>query len=258
MYEIEQSTSLVVPFFCHDENGDGVGSLLDGGFTKRISKNGGAFGAMTVTITELENGWYYITLSTSHSDTLGILTIVFTHASCKQVNLQWRVVEKVVGNTLFDGITSVAEWLGLIAGKQTGDATARTELRATGVGSGTFDETVDSQEAVADSIFDPTTDEVDADVVKIAGVGAAASLLALTVQTAINGNAVTGTLSTTQATTNLTGYTIDQLIGRTIIWTSGDADGEATDITDYVVANGLISFTAITIAPANGDTFVIF
>lgn len=50
----------------------------------------------------------------------------------------------------FTGITSVAEWLGLIAGKQVGDATARTEIRATGAGSGTFDETTDSIEAIRD------------------------------------------------------------------------------------------------------------
>lgn len=51
---------------------------------------------------------------------------------------------------IFAGITSLAEWLGLIAGKQAGDSTARTEIRATGAGSGTFDETTDSQEALRD------------------------------------------------------------------------------------------------------------
>lgn len=50
----------------------------------------------------------------------------------------------------FTGITSLAQWLGLIAGKQTGNSTARTELRATGAGSGTFDETTDSVEAIRD------------------------------------------------------------------------------------------------------------
>ncbi|MFQ5472048.1 MAG: hypothetical protein ACE5FA_04080, partial [Dehalococcoidia bacterium] len=55
-----------------------------------------------------------------------------------------------ITSTLFSGITSLAEWLGLIAGKQTGDTTARTELRATGAGSGTYDETTDSQEALRD------------------------------------------------------------------------------------------------------------
>lgn len=73
----------------------------------------------------------------------------------------------------------------------------------------------------------------------------------------ITGAAATGTLSTTQATTNLTGYADDQLIGRVIIWTSGAAEGEGTDITDYANASGLLTFTALTTAPGNGDTFKI-
>lgn len=56
-----------------------------------------------------------------------------------------------ITSTLFTGITSLAEWLGLMAGKQTGNSTARTELRATGAGSGTFLETTDSLEAAADA-----------------------------------------------------------------------------------------------------------
>lgn len=55
-----------------------------------------------------------------------------------------------ITSTLFSGITSLAQWLGLMAGKQVGNTTARTELRATGAGSGTFDETTDSQEAIGD------------------------------------------------------------------------------------------------------------
>ncbi len=55
-----------------------------------------------------------------------------------------------ITSALFSGITSMAQWLGLIAGKQTGNSTARTEVRATGAGSGTFDETTDSQEAIRD------------------------------------------------------------------------------------------------------------
>ena len=61
-----------------------------------------------------------------------------------------------ITSTLFSGITSLAEWLGLIAGKQTGDATARAEVRATGAGSGTYDETTDSLEAVRDHVGDGT------------------------------------------------------------------------------------------------------
>jgi len=52
---------------------------------------------------------------------------------------------------LTTGITSLAEWLGLLAGKQSGNATAITEIKATGAGSGTFDPTTDAQEAIRDN-----------------------------------------------------------------------------------------------------------
>lgn len=73
----------------------------------------------------------------------------------------------------------------------------------------------------------------------------------------IYGAAVTGTLSTTQATTDLTGYSSDSLIGRTIIVLSGAAMGNGSDITDYDTASGLLTFTGMTAAMANGDTFKI-
>jgi len=52
--------------------------------------------------------------------------------------------------TLFAGITSLGQWLGLLAGKQAGDATALTEIKATGAGIGTYDPTTDSTEAIRD------------------------------------------------------------------------------------------------------------
>lgn len=67
----------------------------------------------------------------------------------------------------------------------------------------------------------------------------------------------TGTLTVGSCTTGLTGFTDDQLIGRVIIFTSGPADGEATDITDYANTNGLISFTDLTLAPENGNAFKV-
>ena len=73
----------------------------------------------------------------------------------------------------------------------------------------------------------------------------------------IYGTAATGTLSTTQATTNLSGYADDQLIGRHITFLTGPCDGEQTDITYYASASGLLTFTALTTPPTNGDTFKI-
>lgn len=96
MYVVKQSAALTVPIFVHDVNGDAVTGLVDAGFTKRISKGSGAFAAMTVTITEMENGFYSVPLSTVHTNTTGLLTMLFTHASGKQVNLQFRIEAKLV------------------------------------------------------------------------------------------------------------------------------------------------------------------
>jgi hypothetical protein len=53
---------------------------------------------------------------------------------------------------LFTGLTNFAQWLGALAGKQAANSTAQTEIRATGAGSGTYDATTDSQEALRDNI----------------------------------------------------------------------------------------------------------
>lgn len=86
---------------------------------------------------------------------------------------------------------------------------------------------------------------------------AGAAKIAATTAGVITGAAATGTLNTTTATTNLTGYAADQLIGRILTVTSGNAEGEQTDITDYSDTNGTLTFTALTTAMGNGDTFVI-
>ena len=75
---------------------------------------------------------------------------VYIDAALSTISTNVSTLLTRIPAALFSGITSLAEWLGLIAGKQTGNSTARTELRATGAGSGTFDETTDSQEAIRD------------------------------------------------------------------------------------------------------------
>ena len=73
----------------------------------------------------------------------------------------------------------------------------------------------------------------------------------------ITGTAATGTLSTTVCTSSLTGYTDDQMIGRIITFLAGPADGESSDITDYASTGGTITFTALTLAPEDGNAFKI-
>ncbi|MCK5235671.1 MAG: hypothetical protein KAR06_01700 [Deltaproteobacteria bacterium] len=86
---------------------------------------------------------------------------------------------------------------------------------------------------------------------------AAAAKLATSAGTIVTGAAEAGTLSTTQMTTDLTEATDDHYNGRIIIWTSGVLQNQATDITDYSGATGLLTFTAVTEAPSAADSFLI-
>lgn len=94
-------------------------------------------------------------------------------------------------------------------------------------------------------------------VITDALTAAAASKLALSAGTIVTGAAEAGTLSTTQMTTNLTEATSDHFNGRILIWTSGALQYQATDITDYAGASGLLTYTATTEAPSAADTFAI-
>lgn len=96
-----------------------------------------------------------------------------------------------------------------------------------------------------------------ADVTAIGGSTAAATKLAASALGIIAGTAQTGTLSTTVMTSDLTGYADDELVGATIVWTSGTAAGQRSAITGYASADGTVTYDAITTAPANNDTFVI-
>lgn len=69
--------------------------------------------------------------------------------------------------------------------------------------------------------------------------------------------ALTGTLSVTQMTTNLTEATDEHYTGRTLIFISGVLAGEATDITAYNGTSKMLTYTQITDAPSNGDEFII-
>lgn len=83
--------------------------------------------------------------------------------------------------------------------------------------------------------------------------------LDLDAQTAgiLSGVCQTGTLSTTQCSTDLTGYTDDQLKRGVIVFTSGPCDGERAPITGYANTNGVITHAATVETPTNGDTFKI-
>ena len=99
------------------------------------------------------------------------------------------------------------------------------------------------------------------DVLAISGSTDAADKLEASAETIIVGAAAAGTLSTTEMTTDLTISVNDQLNGRIIIFkedtTTVALRRQATDITDSVTTNGHLTFTALTTAPVDGDSFII-
>ena len=97
---------------------------------------------------------------------------------------------------------------------------------------------------------------MDSDVEAINNSTTAAVQLALSAAQ-IESGAAEGTPSTTVIQTDLAESQDDVYIGRVVIFTSGTARGEATDITDYVGSTGTITVTALASAPAAADTFIL-
>lgn len=98
--------------------------------------------------------------------------------------------------------------------------------------------------------------KMDSDATAISGSTAAADNLEESAKQIVQG-ACEGTPSTTSIQTDLAEIQDDIYIGRTVIFTSGNAKDEATDITDYVGSSGTLTVTALANAPSAADTFII-
>lgn len=85
------------------------------------------------------------------SDTNSVLSAVSgVDAKIDIIDTNVDTLVSRITSTLFNGITSLASWLGALAGK-TADTTTRAEIQATTAGA-TYNETTDSQQAIADDI----------------------------------------------------------------------------------------------------------
>lgn len=150
---------------------------------------------------------------------------------------------------VFTGITSMAQWLGLIAGKQAGNSTARTELRATGAGSGTFDETTDSQEALRDRGDAAWVTATGFSTLDAAGVRTAVGLSSANLDTQLDALPTNSELATA-LTTALTATVADSV----------PADGTRPSIASgvYMITQMLTEFaisgTTLTVKKPDGTT----
>lgn len=87
------------------------------------------------------------------------------------------------------------------------------------------------------------------------------SKLEASADTIVSGSAVSGTLSTTEMTTNLPSTVDDHYNGRVLIITNGSSTTgllyQATNITDYDGTTKKLTFTALSAAPSSSTTFII-
>lgn len=97
---------------------------------------------------------------------------------------------------------------------------------------------------------------IDASVGAINNIVAAAAQLALSAAGILSGTTTASTLSTTQVSSDLTGYGTDVLRGHRIEFLTGDAAGATSQISANDSA-GLLTFAEIQVTPAEGDTFVL-
>lgn len=108
----------------------------------------------------------------------------------------------------------------------------------------------------ASSGFLSGTTALNSDVTKISGDATAADNLEEGCTGIVTSTVASGSTTTT-IKTNLSATDNDFYNGRTIVFTSGTQAGEAKIITDYNGTSKDITVAALTLAPANADTFVI-
>ena len=99
--------------------------------------------------------------------------------------------------------------------------------------------------------------QVEADMTKISGDATAADRLEESANGAIPFTVQTGTLSTTQCSTNLAEGTDEHYTNSSVIFLTGALAGQRRKITAYTGTGGILTYAAMTEAPSNGDTGVI-
>jgi hypothetical protein len=101
------------------------------------------------------------------------------------------------------------------------------------------------------------SDLLDVNMAQISGDSVGADMLEASTEGIIAGTAVAGTLSVTQMTTDLAETTDDHFNNGIVIWRSGALRYQKSDITDYDGGTKMFTYSSITEAPVEGDTFVV-
>lgn len=80
---------------------------LGSGLTVTMGKNGGALSSISPTVTERSNGWYTLSLTASHTDTLGELGFHVTGSGCDPSDFKHVVVAYNAFDGAYLGLTGI-------------------------------------------------------------------------------------------------------------------------------------------------------
>ena len=275
-----KNTAYRVTFPILDADGDLVTGAT--GLDSEVSKNGGTFADCTNEATEIAtaSGMYYLDLTSTEMNADTVAIIVKTSSSGAKttpiVLYPAEATDIPVNVTAWNG-TAVATpatagypAVTVKSGTGTGEVSlsgGKALLQDGAVTAGVIATT--AAEKIADGVWDEalsghtaagSTGKAASDAQSGAYIGGsttAATNAARGFQGLVLGTAVTGTLTATGFTTSLTEATNDHYNGRTLTFTSGALAGQMTTITDYNGSTKLVTVTAMTEAPSNGDQFFI-
>lgn len=216
-----------------------------------ISKDGGAYANITTLPTVTPSGGTSVEVNVSA-----------TELQCKRATI--RLIDQTSPKEWEDQEV-IIETFGNASAQFTGDLNNLDAAISSRMASGSnvvvsgYTATMSPAYQILKNISNPIDTDLNGlvNVGKINGVALAAAMLALSAGIMIAGAAVSGTLSNTEMTTNLT-QTIDNFFnGRGVFWTSGVLTGQFSPLSGYVGSNKKLQYAATTNIPAVGDTFLI-
>lgn len=121
MTELKLSTAETLEFWMADSTNPRAPKTGLSSFTVRAKKKGGAWATITPSIAEDENGWYTMTFTTTHTNTLGAMRFYVTATGADPLPFSAKVVSNYTGElsaasiqAIWDALTSALTTVGSI------------------------------------------------------------------------------------------------------------------------------------------------
>jgi hypothetical protein len=198
----------------------------------------------------LGGGVYNLSLTASHTDTVGLLTLEVHDTAARPFRVSFMVLPAMIYDSLF--AAAATDYLQVDVTQIGGNAIA-------GFLSGTTllnTDVIKVNGNVSSGLLSGTT-ALNADIAKISGSSTAADNLEASALGIKAGGVVSSGSSTTVIKTNLTETNNDHWNGRAIVFITGANALVAASITDYSGSSKDLTITAVPVAPAAADTFII-